>query len=75
MRCGGTEANGDKVELDFCLTICFRKIDGRWTVMQNLTNYSLQPIAYGAAELKRYATYQKIVTYIRLVGVERKHNR
>jgi ketosteroid isomerase-like protein len=33
MRCGGTEANGDKVELDFRLTICFRKIDGRWMVM------------------------------------------
>jgi uncharacterized protein (TIGR02246 family) len=33
MRCAGTEANGDKVELDFRLTICFRKIDGRWTVM------------------------------------------
>ena len=33
MRCSGTEANGDKVELDFRLTICFRKIDGRWTVM------------------------------------------
>jgi ketosteroid isomerase-like protein len=33
MRCGGTEANGDKVELDFRLTICFRKIGGRWTVM------------------------------------------
>src|SRR2546425_8626686 len=33
MRCGGTEANGDKVELDFRLPICFRKIDGRWTIM------------------------------------------
>jgi len=33
MRCGGTEANGDKVKIDFRLTICFRKIDGRWTVM------------------------------------------
>ncbi len=33
MRCAGTEANGDKVELDFRLTIGFRKIDGRWTVM------------------------------------------
>ena len=29
MRCAGTEANGDKVELDFRLTICFRKIDGQ----------------------------------------------
>jgi len=33
MRCVGTDANGDKVELDFRLTICFRKIDDRWTVM------------------------------------------
>ena len=33
MCCAGTEANGDRVELDFRLTICFRKIDGRWTVV------------------------------------------
>ena len=33
MRCAGTEANGDKIELDFRLTICLRKIDERWTVM------------------------------------------
>jgi len=33
MRCAGTEANGDKTELDFRLTICFRKIDERWMVM------------------------------------------
>ena len=33
MRCAGTEANGDKTELDFRLTICFCKIGGRWTVM------------------------------------------
>jgi ketosteroid isomerase-like protein len=33
MRCAGTEANGDKVELDFRLTIGLRKIDGRWTVV------------------------------------------
>ena len=33
LRCAGTEANGDKIELDFRLTICFRKIDERWTVM------------------------------------------
>jgi len=37
MRCAGTEANGDKIELDFRLTICFRKIDERWTVMQSIT--------------------------------------
>jgi ketosteroid isomerase-like protein len=29
LRCAGTEANGDKIELDFRLTICFRKIDER----------------------------------------------
>lgn len=33
MRCAGTEASGDKTELDFRLTVCFRKIGGRWTVM------------------------------------------
>ena len=33
MRCAGTESNGDIIELDFRLTICFRKIDERWTVM------------------------------------------
>jgi uncharacterized protein (TIGR02246 family) len=32
MRCAGTEANGDKLELDFRLTVGLRKIDGRWTV-------------------------------------------
>ena len=33
MRCGGIEPNGKKVELDFRLTVCLRKIDGQWTVM------------------------------------------
>jgi ketosteroid isomerase-like protein len=33
MRCGGIEPNGKKVELDFRLTVCLRKIDGHWTVM------------------------------------------
>ena len=33
MRCGGTESNGEKVELQFRLTIGLRKINGRWTVM------------------------------------------
>ena len=37
MRCAGTEANGDKVELDFRLTICFRKIGGRWRSCMNIT--------------------------------------
>ena len=32
MRCAGTEVNGDKLELDFRLTVGLRKIDGRWTV-------------------------------------------
>jgi uncharacterized protein (TIGR02246 family) len=33
MRCAGTEANGDEIELDFRLTIGLRKIDDQWTVM------------------------------------------
>jgi len=32
IRCGGTEKNGDKVELVVRLTVCYRKIDGQWTV-------------------------------------------
>lgn len=31
IRCGGTETNGDKVELTVRLTVCYRKIDGQWT--------------------------------------------
>jgi len=33
MRCAGPEANGDKTELEFRLTIGLRKIDGQWTVI------------------------------------------
>ena len=33
MRCAGTEANGDRSELEFRLTIGLRKIGGRWIVM------------------------------------------
>lgn len=33
MRCAGTEANGEKVELQFRLTIGLCKINSRWTVM------------------------------------------
>lgn len=33
MRCGGTEASGEKVELQFRLTIGLRKVGGRWTVV------------------------------------------
>jgi uncharacterized protein (TIGR02246 family) len=33
MRCTGTEANGDNIELEFRLTIGLRKIDGQWIVM------------------------------------------
>lgn len=33
MRCAGTEANGNKTELEFRLTIGPRKIDGHWIVM------------------------------------------
>ncbi len=32
MRCAGTEANGDKTELDFRLTVGLRKVNSRWTV-------------------------------------------
>lgn len=32
MRCSGTEASGEHVELDFRLTIGLRKINGHWTV-------------------------------------------
>jgi len=32
MRCSGTEANGDNIELDFHLTIGLRKIDDQWLV-------------------------------------------
>lgn len=33
MRCAGTEANGDKTELEFRLTIGLRKIGGHWMVI------------------------------------------
>ncbi len=33
IRCSGTEASPDKVELVVRLTICCRKIHGQWTVM------------------------------------------
>jgi uncharacterized protein (TIGR02246 family) len=33
MRCAGTEANGDKTELEFRLTIGLRKIGGQWMVI------------------------------------------
>lgn len=32
VRCGGTEANGDNVELVVRLTVGYRKIGGQWTV-------------------------------------------
>lgn len=32
MRCAGTEANGEDIELDFRLTIGLRKIDNEWIV-------------------------------------------
>jgi uncharacterized protein (TIGR02246 family) len=34
MRCAGTEANGDKTELEFRLTIGLRKIGGQWMVIR-----------------------------------------
>jgi uncharacterized protein (TIGR02246 family) len=33
MRCAGTEANGEKVELEFRLTVGLRKIGVQWIVM------------------------------------------
>jgi uncharacterized protein (TIGR02246 family) len=33
MRCAGAEANEDKIELEFRLTIGLRKIGGQWIVM------------------------------------------
>jgi ketosteroid isomerase-like protein len=33
MRYNGTEANGDKTELEFRLTISLRKINGQWIVV------------------------------------------
>jgi uncharacterized protein (TIGR02246 family) len=33
MRCGGTEANGERIKLEFRLTIGLRKIGGQWMVM------------------------------------------
>jgi uncharacterized protein (TIGR02246 family) len=32
-RCAGVDPNSKREELEFRLTICFRKIDGRWRVM------------------------------------------
>lgn len=33
MRCAGTEANADKTELEFRLTMGLRKINGQWIVV------------------------------------------
>jgi uncharacterized protein (TIGR02246 family) len=33
MRCAGAEANGNKIELEFRLTIGLRKIGGQWIVI------------------------------------------
>jgi uncharacterized protein (TIGR02246 family) len=33
MRCAGTETNGERITLEFRLTIGLRKIGGQWTVM------------------------------------------
>ena len=32
-RCAGVDPNSKREELEFRLTMCFRKIDGRWRVM------------------------------------------
>jgi uncharacterized protein (TIGR02246 family) len=33
MRCSGTEKNGEKIKLDFRLTMGLSKLDGKWIVM------------------------------------------
>jgi uncharacterized protein (TIGR02246 family) len=33
MQCGGTEKDGERIKLEFRLTIGLRKIDGQWIVM------------------------------------------
>jgi ketosteroid isomerase-like protein len=33
MRCAGTEANGERIELEFRLTIGLRRIGGQWIIM------------------------------------------
>jgi uncharacterized protein (TIGR02246 family) len=33
MRCAGTEKNGERIELEFRLTIGLRKIEGQWMVL------------------------------------------
>jgi uncharacterized protein (TIGR02246 family) len=33
MRCAGTEANGEKLELEFRVTVGLHKIEGQWIVM------------------------------------------
>ncbi len=33
MRCSGTELRGDKIKLNFRLTIGLRKVEGRWRIM------------------------------------------
>ena len=32
MRCSGTEKNGEKIALEFRLTIGLRKVGGQWTI-------------------------------------------
>jgi uncharacterized protein (TIGR02246 family) len=33
MRCAGTETSGERIRLEFRLTVGLRKIEGQWTVM------------------------------------------
>jgi len=33
MRCAGTEKNGERIELEFRLTVGLRKIEDQWTVL------------------------------------------
>lgn len=33
IRCGRTEQSGKKVEIEVRLTVCYRKIDGKWMIV------------------------------------------
>src|SRR5438445_12786299 len=40
MRCGGTAAKGGKVEMEFRLTICLGKMDGRSRIMHVIAPFT-----------------------------------
>ena len=39
MRCAGTEANGESIELEFRLTMGLRKIGDQWIVMHDIIRF------------------------------------